>query len=52
MLLENTEIPSGSLVVGSPGRVRGDIQSKHLDLIDHTVEDYVNKGKRYLANGL
>ena len=52
MLLENTEIPSGSLVVGSPGRVRGDIQSKHLDLIDHTVEDYVNKGKRYLASGL
>ena len=52
MLLENTEIPSGSLVVGSPGRVRGEIQIKHLDLIDSSVKDYVSKGKRYLANGL
>ncbi|MQG18308.1 MAG: gamma carbonic anhydrase family protein [SAR202 cluster bacterium] len=52
MLLENSEIPAGSLVVGSPGRVRGNIQERHLDLIDSTAESYVVKARKYLENGL
>jgi len=31
-LLENMNIPEQSIVVGMPGRVRGEAQQRHFDL--------------------
>ena len=51
MLLENMDIPKRSIVVGMPGRVRGEIQQKHLDLQVELAEIYSNQAKRYKKEG-
>ncbi|MHC0035488.1 gamma carbonic anhydrase family protein [Pseudoneobacillus sp. C159] len=49
----NTLIPSGkkipprSLVVGSPGKVFREINERDLELIQLSIETYVQKGKEY-----
>jgi carbonic anhydrase/acetyltransferase-like protein (isoleucine patch superfamily) len=49
----NTLIPSGkvipprSLVVGSPGKVVREINERDLELIQLSIETYVQKGKEY-----
>lgn len=49
----NTLIPSGkkipprSLVVGSPGKVVRDLNEKDLELIQLSIDTYVQKGKEY-----
>ena len=51
MVLENMDIPERSIVVGMPGRVRGEIQQKHLDLQVELAEIYSNQAKRYKKEG-
>ena len=51
MLVENTKIPAHSLVLGVPGRVRGDVQARHSDLIKTTSEHYAKKAQRYKRQG-
>ena len=51
MLLENMDIPKRSIVVGMPGRVRGEIQQKHLDLQVELAEINSNQAKRYKKEG-
>ena len=46
------KIPSKSLVLGVPGRVKGEIKEKHIELIKSTAEHYVEKGKLYKSEGL
>ncbi len=55
----NTLIPSGkkipprSLVIGSPGKVVRELTDKDLELIQLSIDTYVQKGKEYreqLAN--
>ncbi|MBM7619328.1 carbonic anhydrase/acetyltransferase-like protein (isoleucine patch superfamily) [Bacillus tianshenii] len=51
----NTLIPSGkkipprSLVVGSPGKVIREITDKDVDLIQLSIDTYVQKGKEYMV---
>ena len=51
MVLENMDIPERSIVVGMPGRVRGEIQQKHLDLQVELADIYSNQAKRYKKEG-
>lgn len=49
----NTLIPSGkkipprSLVIGSPGKVVRELNAKDLELIQMSIDTYVQKGKEY-----
>lgn len=49
----NTLIPSGkkipprSLVIGSPGKVVRELNSKDFELIQSSIDTYVQKGKEY-----
>ncbi|MCA1319563.1 gamma carbonic anhydrase family protein [Bacillus tianshenii] len=51
----NTLIPSGkkipprSLVVGSPGKVIREITDKDVELIQLSIDTYVQKGKEYMV---
>ena len=51
MLLENMDIPEKSIAVGMPGRVRGQVQQKHIDLQEETADIYLNKAKEYKGQG-
>ena len=51
MLLEDTDIPEKSIVVGMPGRVRGEAQQRHFDLQEELVQIYSDKAKRYKNQG-
>ena len=50
-LIENMIVPAGSLVVGLPGRIRGQVQERHVELIRRASEDYVEKARRYKRQG-
>ena len=49
MVIENMIIPSGSMVVGVPAKIRGDLKQRHIDLIKSTSQEYVKKSKLYLS---
>ena len=51
MVLENMDIPERSIAVGMPGRVRGEVQQKHLDLQVELADIYSNQAKRYKKEG-
>ncbi len=52
----NTLIPAGkkipprSLVIGSPGKVARELAEKDLDLIQLSIDTYIQKGKEYKSN--
>ena len=48
MIVENKKIPAGSMVIGVPGRVRGEVRERHVELIRHAADEYVEKAQRYL----
>ena len=51
MILENMDIPEKSIVVGMPGRVRGLVKDKHVDMIDRIAAGYASKAQKYKAEG-
>ena len=51
MLLENMDIPEKSIVVGMPGRVRGTVKEKHVDMIDRIAAGYAIKARKYKSEG-
>ena len=51
MILENMDIPEKSIVVGMPGRVRGLVKDKHVDMIDRIAAGYASKARKYKAEG-
>lgn len=51
MVVENMEIPAGSIIMGIPGRIRGEVQQKHLDLQKWLVEVYSENAQRYKSDG-
>ena len=51
MIVENNKIPAGSMVVGVPGKVRGEVRERHAELIRHAADEYVEKARRYLRQG-
>ena len=51
MILENMDIPEKSIVVGMPGRVRGTVKEKHVDMIDRIAAGYAIKARKYKSEG-
>ena len=51
MILENMDIPEKSIVVGMPGRVRGTVREKHVDMIDRIAAGYAIKARKYKSEG-
>lgn len=51
MVLDNFVIPARSIVVGIPGRIRGEVEERHITLIKSYGDAYTQKTKRYLRQG-
>ena len=51
MILENMDIPEKSIVVGMPGRVRGTVKERHVDMIDRIAAGYAIKARKYKSEG-
>ena len=51
IVLDDMQIPERSIVAGVPGRVRGQVQERHLELGRYFNDVYVLKTQRYLRNG-
>ena len=51
MIIDNMEVPAGSLVVGVPGRVRGKTEQRHVELIKYYGDLYLDKAERYRRQG-
>ncbi|MDA1348930.1 MAG: gamma carbonic anhydrase family protein [Chloroflexi bacterium] len=51
VVLDRAVIPERSIVTGIPGRVRGQIEERHVELIKHYGDSYIEKAKRYLRQG-
>ena len=51
MVVDNMQIPARSLVMGVPGRVRGEVKERHAALIDRTGGHYVERAQRYKSQG-
>lgn len=49
MVLENMNIPARSIVMGMPGRIKGQIQQKHIDMNFRIAKGYAEKAQRYKA---
>ena len=49
--LDDMRVPDRSIVVGVPGRIRGEAQDRHLELGAYFSGVYVLKTQRYLRNG-
>ena len=52
VVLENTQIPERSMVVGVPAKVIGQVSERHIQLIQGSVENYVKKGQLFRQQGL
>ena len=51
MLVDNVKIPPRSLVVGSPGKALRPVSERHLARMKWYCEVYMEKTKRYKADG-
>jgi carbonic anhydrase/acetyltransferase-like protein (isoleucine patch superfamily) len=47
MLIDNMSVPARSLVRGVPGRVKGQVQPRDLELTKTTGEEYARKARLY-----
>ncbi|HYK75160.1 MAG TPA: gamma carbonic anhydrase family protein, partial [Pseudoneobacillus sp.] len=47
LISNGKKIPPRSLVVGSPGKVVRELTDKDLELIQLSIDSYVQKGKEY-----
>ncbi len=52
MLIENMQIAPKSMVVGVPGRIRGEVAERYEKLIETTADHYVEKAQRYKRQGV
>ena len=51
MVVDNMVIPARSIVMGVPGRVRGQVEQHHIELIKYYCNAYVEKAERYSRQG-
>ena len=51
MVVENMIIPARSIVMGVPGRVRGRVEERHVELSKYLSDLYVHKAERYKRQG-
>ena len=52
MVLEGVQVPPGSLVAGSPAKVKGRLLKRHHELIERAAAHYVELAEEYRASGL
>lgn len=52
VVLENMEIAPKSIVMGVPGRVRGEVEQRHLELAKRICEGYIHKAQLYKKQGM
>ncbi len=50
-VVESMVVPDGSLVLGTPGRIRGELKDSHREMIKHATDHYVEAIPRYKASG-
>ena len=51
VVVDNMVIPARSIVVGVPGRIRGQVQERHIELTKFYGDAYVQKAERYKRQG-
>ncbi len=51
VVTEGTEIPARSLVMGVPGKVRGQVSDEHRERIRHAAAHYVENARRFREGG-
>ncbi|TRX57120.1 gamma carbonic anhydrase family protein [Thalassomonas sp. M1454] len=51
LIPENVNIPDGSMVLGSPGKVVKQLTDEHQALLAKGANHYVENGKKYRASG-
>ncbi len=49
LIPQNAVIPDGSLVIGSPGKVRRSVTAEEIDANRHSAQEYVEKAAIYKA---
>ena len=49
LVTEGMEIPDGSLVLGSPGRVKSQLSAQQREGLIHNAAHYIGNGQRYCA---
>ncbi len=50
LIPEGVEIPDGSLVIGSPGRVKRTLSEAERKMLEASARHYVENGRRYLLS--
>ena len=50
-MVEAMVVPDGSLVLGTPGRVRGEVKDHHKEMIRGATDHYVEAVDRYKKAG-
>lgn len=50
-VVDGAKIPPRSLVLGVPARIVGQVQERHIALIQRVAQNYVRKGQRYKKEG-
>ena len=51
VVVDNMTVPARSLVVGVPGRIRGQVGERHMELIREYCDIYIHKTERYKRQG-
>jgi carbonic anhydrase/acetyltransferase-like protein (isoleucine patch superfamily) len=52
VVLEGMKIPEGSLVVGAPARIIGQLTDEQKEKVRKNAQAYVDLGKEYIAQGM
>jgi carbonic anhydrase/acetyltransferase-like protein (isoleucine patch superfamily) len=50
LIPEGMEIPDGSMVIGSPGKVRRELNDSQKKMLEFSAAHYVTNAERYLAD--
>jgi carbonic anhydrase/acetyltransferase-like protein (isoleucine patch superfamily) len=50
LIPEGVEIPDGSMVIGSPGKVRRELNDSQKKMLEFSAAHYVKNAERYLAD--
>ena len=51
MVVDNMQVAPGSLLVGVPARIRGQVEERHKELIKLYCDIYIEKTQRYKRQG-
>jgi len=50
LIPEGMEVPDGSLVVGSPGKIKRELSEEQKKMLELSADHYVKNASRYLVN--